>query len=63
FGYDAEHYDTSKAMGELSLLPAIRAAGKDTLLVADGTSCRSQIDSATTRQAMHVAKILAMALN
>ena len=63
FGYDAEHYDTSKAMGELSLLPAIRAAGKDTLLVADGTSCRSQIDSATTRQAMHAAKILAMALN
>jgi FAD/FMN-containing dehydrogenase/Fe-S oxidoreductase len=63
FGYDAEHYDTSKAMGELSLLPAIRAAGKDTLLVADGTSCRSQIDSTTTRQAMHVAKILAMALN
>ena len=63
FGSDAEHYDPSKAMGELSLLPAIRAAGKDTLLVADGTSCRSQIDSATTRQAMHVAKILAMALN
>src|SRR5690606_7473503 len=43
FGYEAEHYDVSRAMGELSLLPAVRQASDDTLIVADGTSCRHQI--------------------
>ena len=43
FGYEAEHYDTSIAMAELSLLPAVRKADADALVVADGTSCRHQI--------------------
>ena len=62
FGYEAEHYDTSMAMGELSLLPAVRSATGQTLIIADGTSCRHQIADGTGRRALHVAEILAMAL-
>jgi FAD/FMN-containing dehydrogenase/Fe-S oxidoreductase len=62
FGYEAEHFDASMKMGELSLLPAMRAAAGDTLLVADGTSCRQQIVDGTGRRAMHVARVLAQAL-
>jgi FAD/FMN-containing dehydrogenase/Fe-S oxidoreductase len=62
FGYEAEHYDTSIAMAELSLLPAVRQADKDTLVVADGTSCRHQIADGTNRQALHVAQVLDSAL-
>lgn len=58
FGHQAETYETSVAMGELSLLPAVRAAGKDDMIVADGTSCRSQIDHGTEREAIHVARLL-----
>ncbi len=47
FGYEASHYDVSMRMAELSLLPAMRAAATDTLLVADGTSCRHQIADGT----------------
>src|SRR6185295_17335063 len=43
FGYDAAHYDVSMSMGELSLLPRVRQSTPDTLIVADGTSCRHQI--------------------
>jgi Fe-S oxidoreductase len=43
FGYEAAHYEVSMKMAEASLLPALREAGADTLLVADGTSCRHQI--------------------
>jgi Fe-S oxidoreductase len=63
FGYDAETIDASRAMGELSLLPAVRAAPDDAFIVADGTSCRQQIRDGTRREAMHVARVLAMALN
>ena len=63
FGYQAETIDVSMAMGELSLLPAIRAATPDTLLVADGTSCRHQIADGTGREALHVAEVLARALD
>jgi len=63
FGYEAEHYAASQAMGELSLLPAVRAASEDTLIVADGTSCRHQIADGAQRDALHVARVLAMALN
>jgi Fe-S oxidoreductase len=63
FGYEAEHYDTSIAMAELSLLPAVRAADGDTLIVADGTSCRHQIVDGTGRRALHVVEVLAMALD
>jgi Fe-S oxidoreductase len=62
FGYEAEHFDASMAMGELSLLPAVRRAGADDIVVADGTSCRHQIREATGRDAVHVARVLARAL-
>jgi Fe-S oxidoreductase len=59
FGYGADTIDMSLAMGELSLLPAIRKADGDTLIVADGTSCRHQIKDGTGREALHVARVLA----
>jgi len=62
FGYRAETYDVAIAMGELSLLPAVRAAESDTLIVADGTSCRHQIRDGASREAVHVARVLARAL-
>jgi Fe-S oxidoreductase len=62
FGYEAEHYDVSMKMGELGLLPAVRKADADTLLVADGTSCRHQIADGTGRRALHVARVLERAL-
>jgi Fe-S oxidoreductase len=62
FGYDKATIETSKAMGELSLLPAVRAAAVDALIVADGTSCRHQIHDFADREALHVAQVLAMAL-
>ncbi len=62
FGYSAETIDVSLAMGELSLLPAVRKAPADALIVADGTSCRHQIGDGTGREALHVARVLAMAL-
>lgn len=66
FGYEAKHYDISMKMAELSLLPAIRKADADTLLVADGTSCRHQIAdgtrNGTARTAEHVARVLERAL-
>jgi FAD/FMN-containing dehydrogenase/Fe-S oxidoreductase len=62
FGYDAGTIDVSRAMGELSLLPAVRKADADAIIVADGTSCRHQIKGGTGRDAIHVARVLAMAL-
>ena len=62
FGYEAEHFKASVAMAELSLLPAIRKADADTLVVADGTSCRHQIADGADRQAIHVAQVLERAL-
>jgi Fe-S oxidoreductase len=62
FGYEKEHYDVSMQMAELSLLPAVRKADADTLIVADGTSCRHQIKDGTAREALHVARVLARAL-
>jgi Fe-S oxidoreductase len=63
FGYGAETIDVSHAMGELSLLPAVRAAHASTIIVADGTSCRHQIHDGTAREALHVARVLAMSLD
>ncbi len=63
FGYDAETIEISRAMGELSLLPAVRAAVPDTWIVADGTSCRHQIKDGTGREAQHVARLLAASLD
>jgi Fe-S oxidoreductase len=62
FGYAANTIDVSKAMGELSLLPAVRKADAGTLIVADGTSCRHQIHDGAGREAIHVARVLAMSL-
>jgi len=63
FGYEAEHYDVSMQMGELSLLPAVRAAPADAWIVASGTSCRHQIADGAARDALHVAAVLAAHLN
>jgi FAD/FMN-containing dehydrogenase/Fe-S oxidoreductase len=62
FGYDAEHHEVSMKIAELDLLPAVRATPDDTLIVADGTSCRHQISDATPRKPIHVAQALAAAL-
>ncbi|MBT4355624.1 MAG: FAD-binding protein [Rhodospirillaceae bacterium] len=62
FGYEVNHYDVSMAMAELDLLPAIRDTDDQTLIVADGTSCRHQIKDGVGREAKHVARILEMAL-
>ncbi len=62
FGYDAEHHEISMKMAELSLLPAVRKAGPDDLVVADGTSCRHQIHDGAGREAVHVVRVLDQAL-
>ncbi|MBP8294270.1 MAG: 4Fe-4S dicluster domain-containing protein, partial [Caldilineaceae bacterium] len=62
FGYEAEHYDISLKMGELRLLPAVRAAAVDTLIVAAGVSCRQQIAHGAGRTALHPAEALRLAL-
>ncbi|RUR33825.1 FAD-binding and (Fe-S)-binding domain-containing protein [Vreelandella nanhaiensis] len=62
FGYETEHYEASLKMAELSLLPAIREAEDDAVLVADGTSCRHQIKDGSGREAIHVACLLEQAL-
>ena len=62
FGYHYDTIDVSKAMGELSLLPAVRQTPDDAIIVADGTSCRHQIHDGAGREAMHVARVLAMSL-
>src|SRR5712691_11195509 len=62
FGYHADTIDVSLKMGELSLLPAVRQAEANTLVVADGASCRHQIKDGTGREALHVARVLAMSL-
>ena len=62
FGYKADTIDVSLKMGELSLLPAVRNAPEDAIIVADGTSCRHQIHDGAGREALHVARVLAMSL-
>jgi Fe-S oxidoreductase len=63
FGYQAETVAVSMKMGELALLPAARGAGDDTVLVADGTSCRHQIADGAQKRAVHVASLLAAHMN
>ena len=62
FGFERDHYDVSLQVGELVLLPAVRSAPKDTLIVADGFSCREQIAQTTDRRAVHLAELLQMAM-
>ena len=61
FGYEARHQEVSMQMAEATLLPAIRRA-PDAVLVADGSSCRAQIEHGTQRQVLHVARLLASLL-
>lgn len=62
FGYEAEHYEISMQMGELTLFPAVRKASQETLIAATGTSCRHQIKDGTDRNALHPVSILLAAL-
>jgi FAD/FMN-containing dehydrogenase/Fe-S oxidoreductase len=61
FGFERDHYDVSMKVGERVLLPEVRRAEKDALIVADGFSCRTQIEQATDRRALHLADVLEMA--
>jgi len=63
FGFEHDKYDLSMAIGELELLPAVRRAPSDWLIVADGFSCREQIAQGSDRHALHVAEVLQMATN
>ncbi|HEY1798444.1 MAG TPA: FAD-linked oxidase C-terminal domain-containing protein [Stellaceae bacterium] len=58
FGYEAEHYETSLRIGELGVLPRMRAAAPDALIAACGTSCRHQIADGAQREARHIVRIL-----
>ena len=59
FGFERKSYDVSQALAERVLLPAVRAAEPDTVIVADGFSCREQIAQNTNRRAVHIAEVLA----
>ena len=62
FGFEKEKYEISLAIGELELLPAVRSAPADCLIIADGFSCREQIEQCTGRQAIHLAEAIQMGL-
>ncbi len=64
FGFEpGERYDVSMKCGERVLLPAVRHASKDTLIITDGFSCRTQIEQGTDRQALHLAEVIKMAIH
>jgi FAD/FMN-containing dehydrogenase/Fe-S oxidoreductase len=63
FGYEAEHYEVSRLVGEQRLFPAIRGAGDQDVVVAPGFSCRLQIRHFTGREAQHTAQLLATLLD
>jgi FAD/FMN-containing dehydrogenase/Fe-S oxidoreductase len=62
FGFEKDKYAVSMAVGELELLPAVRQAATDSLIIADGFSCREQIAQSTGRNALHLAEVINMAL-
>ena len=62
FGFEQDKYDVSVAVGELELLPAVRSASPETLIIADGFSCREQIAQCTDRHALHLADVIRTAL-
>lgn len=62
FGFEREHYETSQQIGELVLLPAVRAAEDDTLVIANGFSCREQIMHNTDRIPLHLSQVIQLAL-
>jgi hypothetical protein len=59
FGYEAEHYEVSKKIGEERLFPAVNALNSSTTVAVAGVSCRQQIDHFTGRNARHIAEVLA----
>ncbi|HSV44272.1 MAG TPA: FAD-binding and (Fe-S)-binding domain-containing protein [Ramlibacter sp.] len=61
FGFNPDHIDISRAVGELALLPAVRAAGPDTVILTNGFSCREQIRQGAGREVRHIAEVLQMA--
>jgi hypothetical protein len=62
FGFEAKHYDVSMKVGERVLLPAVRRAAEDTLILANGFSCHEQIEQGTGRTPLHLAQVIRMAL-
>jgi Fe-S oxidoreductase len=62
FGFEREHYEVSQALAEQHLLPAVRDAADDTLVIADGFSCRTQVAQGSDRTAVHLAEVLAAGL-
>jgi len=62
FGYEKEHYDISMQIGSLKLFPAVQKADTDTLIAANGTSCRHQIWDGTKRKSFHPVTLLNRAL-
>ena len=63
FGFEKDHYDVSIACGERVLLPTVRNADRDTLIIADGFSCREQIAQTTNRRALHLAQVIQLAMH
>jgi FAD/FMN-containing dehydrogenase/Fe-S oxidoreductase len=62
FGFEADHYAVSRKIGERVILPEVRRAAEETLILADGFSCREQIDDLTGREPLHLAEVLALAI-
>src|SRR5207249_1667889 len=63
FGFEKDHYDVSIQCGERVLLPAVRSASTDTLIIADGFSCREQIAQTTDRRALHLVQVIQLAMH
>lgn len=63
FGFEAGHHDISVAIGERKLLPIVHDAAEETLLIADGFSCKTQVEQLSERRALHTAQVIKMALD
>lgn len=63
FGFEKDHYDVSIKCGERVLLPAVRGAASDTLIIANGFSCQEQIAQTTERRALHLAQVIQLAIH
>ncbi len=62
FGFEREHDEISRQIGEQRLMPIVREAAEETILIADGFSCKTQIEELTERRALHTAQVIEMAL-
>ena len=63
FRFEKDHYDVSMAVAERALLPAVRGASLDSLIVTDGFSCREQVKGGSSRQPLHLAEVIQRALS